>query len=168
MNDLAENMGFDAAYELAPADEITERTSTVFNGTINSTLQSSIDQDFDRNNDALRLLLITIAIIIVLVCITISTILFIFICLNRRRNSKRREKQDRPLISESTDKTSRTNSSGKKKPKPGKTSGKTTVPSSTSTTNEKIPVGQFYYDNLDDIPYIDESRPTSYIDITRV
>ena len=83
MNDLAENMSFEAAYEPAPADEIIERTSTVFNGTINSTLQSSVDQDFDRNNDALRLLLITIAIIIVLVCITISTILFIFICLNR-------------------------------------------------------------------------------------
>lgn len=40
--------------------------------------------------------------------------------------------------------------------------------SSSHIITGKTVIGPFYYDNLDDIPFIDESRPTSYIDITRV
>ncbi|CAF1542274.1 unnamed protein product, partial [Didymodactylos carnosus] len=36
------------------------------------------------------------------------------------------------------------------------------------TTNEiPIQLRHYYYDNFDDIPFIDESRPTSVIDINR-
>jgi hypothetical protein len=52
-------------------------------------------------------------------------------------------------------------------------SDKKTLPSSIQQSSStvitgKTVIGPFYYDNLDDIPFIDESRPTSYIDITRV
>ncbi|UJR21152.1 hypothetical protein I4U23_024251 [Adineta vaga] len=155
MNDLTENMGLDGSYNLPAGDGIIDQTLSASNVTINNTLMLSFNQNSEANNEALRLLLLTIAIIIVLVCITISTVL--------RRNSKRHRKQDHLLIPEQSEKISRTTSSEKKKPKPTKTSqfsGKSNVPSSSMTINEKIPIGPFYYDNLDDIPYIDESRPT--------
>jgi hypothetical protein len=38
----------------------------------------------------------------------------------------------------------------------------------TSLSSSKTPIKSFYYDNLDDIPFIDESRPTSVVDITKV
>jgi hypothetical protein len=40
--------------------------------------------------------------------------------------------------------------------------------SSSNIVLGKTPISPYYYDNLDDIPFIDESRPTSYIDITGV
>ncbi|CAF5050789.1 unnamed protein product [Rotaria magnacalcarata] len=50
---------------------------------------------------------------------------------------------------------------------------KTILPSSiqksaSNLINGNAPIKSYYYDTFDDIPFIDESRPTSYIDITRV
>ncbi|CAF5194785.1 unnamed protein product, partial [Rotaria magnacalcarata] len=38
----------------------------------------------------------------------------------------------------------------------------------TISNSAKATTKPFYYDNLDDIPFIDESRPTSVIDIAQV
>lgn len=57
------------------------------------------------------------------------------------------------------------------------TNGKQSISLPTSTSNQTkvnsnsavVTTGKpFYYDNLDDIPFIDESRPTSVVDITQV
>ncbi|CAF0926649.1 unnamed protein product [Adineta steineri] len=171
-------MDLDGSFDFSSTDEIKEQSQLVYNSTVNGTLRS-LEKDFDTNNDTMRLLFITIAIIIVLICITISTILFICICLNRRRNSRREEKQDQLLPSEQFEKIpdnrkSLINSS-KQNINPTvpfhstQQSIKKTLSSSSSINpNEKIQIRPYYYDNLDDIPFIDESRPTSFIDVTRV
>jgi hypothetical protein len=42
------------------------------------------------------------------------------------------------------------------------------VQPTTSNSTKLTTTKPFYYDNLDDIPFIDESRPTSVVDITQV
>ena len=96
--------------------------------------------------------------------IVIATINLRFFLSFRRRKSKRQENKDQ-LLPEQSNKSSRIPTNNPVRETNGKQGILIQQPSLNST---KTTTKAFYYDTLDDIPFIDESRPTSVIDITHV
>ncbi|CAM2705226.1 unnamed protein product [Rotaria socialis] len=101
----------------------------------------------------------------------------------KRRNLKRQNKKDHLLLPEQSEKITHTRSSLTNPVTKNITLtilsnskqdlDKTILPSSIQKSASNLihgnaPIKSYYYDTFDDIPFIDESRPTSYIDITRV
>ncbi|CAF0886232.1 unnamed protein product [Rotaria sp. Silwood1] len=163
-------------------DTISGQSESIYNSSMNGTLDS-IDNEFRLSNEIMRLLFIAITAITVLICFTICISACICICLNRRRNLKRQEQKDCLLIPDQSEKISDTKlslsnplsnninvtiSSNSKQELEKNMLSSSLRKSSSNIINGNTPIISYYYDNLDDIPFIDESRPTSYSDITRV
>jgi hypothetical protein len=85
---------------------------------------------------------------------------------------KRQEKQDHLLLPEQSERisTKRLPTTNSIISSNGKQQSDKKILSSSiqQSLSNMTPISPYYYDNLDDIPFIDESRPTSYIDMTRV
>ncbi|CAF2410917.1 unnamed protein product [Rotaria sp. Silwood2] len=182
MTNLSKNMNLRESFGFPSIDAITDQSESIYNSSMNGT-SDALDNEFGLSNEIMRLLFIAITTITVLVCLTICISACICICLNRRRNLKRQEKKDHLLIPEQSEKISDTKlsltnplskhinltlSSNSKPESEKKILPSSIRKSSSNLINGNTPMISYYYDNLDDIPFIDESRPTSYSDITRV
>ncbi|UJR28320.1 hypothetical protein I4U23_009563 [Adineta vaga] len=145
----------------------SDQSASDSNLTINSTSKLTND-DFYRKYEMMQFLFLAIAIITVLICLTICLTVCICICLKRRRDSKHQENKAK-LLPEQSVKSSSRKSSQKAANNSATVNGKqSALNPSTSFNATNSAVKSSYYDNLDDIPFIDESRPTSVIDITQV
>jgi phage shock protein PspC (stress-responsive transcriptional regulator) len=82
MIELSEDIGGDETFDLFPPDVIIDQSESMYNGSINGTLDSFAN-DFNVSNETMRLLFIAIATITVLVCLTICISVCICICLSR-------------------------------------------------------------------------------------
>ncbi|CAF0924584.1 unnamed protein product [Adineta ricciae] len=136
------------------------------NLTENSTI-SYYNQESFMSYETMRIFFFAIAIITVLICLTICTTVCICICLKRRRELTRHENRAK-LLPEQPVKSSSKRSTQKASNNSTTANGKQSsivLSSSSNATNSAV---KSFYDNLDDIPFIDESRPTSVIDITQV
>lgn len=133
--------------------------NTNSNYSINGTSYSLSDKPF-FTDDFVKFLFIAITIITIFICLAVCIIVCICICVRRKRKSKQKETKDQ-LLPEQSKKTSKIPTN-----KSSTTTGKQGSIDQIISSNPTIKT--FYYDNLDDIPFIDESRPTSVIDITKV
>ncbi|CAF1034873.1 unnamed protein product [Rotaria sordida] len=182
MTDLSKNINLRESSSFSSMDVISDQSESIYNSSMNETLYS-YDNEFGLSNEIMRFLFIAITTITVLVCLTICISACICICLNRRRNLKRQEQKDHLLIPEQSEKISDTKLSftnplpktinitisSNSKPESEKNLLHSSIQrSSSNIINGNTSIRSYYYDDLDDIPFIDESRPTSYSDITRV
>ncbi|CAF3124181.1 unnamed protein product [Rotaria socialis] len=182
MVDLSEKAEIQESFDFQYINAVNGQSELVNNNSMNDTLHSS-DNDRVVSDEMLKLLLVAITTIIVLVCLTICISACICICLNKRRNLKRQNKKDHLLLPEQSEKITHTRSSLTNPVTKNITLtilsnskqdlDKTILPSSIQKSASNLihgnaPIKSYYYDTFDDIPFIDESRPTSYIDITRV
>lgn len=171
MSDLSGTPSLDDPFDISSTNTIIEQPITISNDTINT-----FSDEYTFASDTMRFLFVALATIVVLICLTICISVCVCFCLHRRRKSTRQGTKDQRLLPEQSEKINPNkiifnNSSSKNL-------SINTASKSSSSLNQtltsvsihqiKTPLKPSYFDTVDDIPFIDESRPTSFIDVTRV
>lgn len=161
---------------LSSSTPIVKEQLNLLVSTSTNVTTTSVNKIFGLHFETMRIILLTVATLIIILCLIVCISICVCLCLKRKHKSKHNKKKDQ-LLPEQTGKNSNNKSSKNLLTNPTITNGKQSISLPTSTSNQTkvnsnsavVTTGKpFYYDNLDDIPFIDESRPTSVVDITQV